>query len=153
MFESLSIGHFCHYLSRPGKRQLYIKLDKSADLEFGLSDTSVLSCKIEVEGSHLLYNFYSVCADRLQCQNIIEMKNGIGRLLRNWDFAVKARVGGTGTTDWIYGFSLVKNLTLAIFSSIVSRDGLPRGVLPPGILKMRKKCPGLKVPCSIFRDQ
>ena len=31
---------------------------------------------------------------------------------------------------------------------IVSRDGLPRGVLPSGILKMRKKCPGLKVPCS-----
>ena len=28
---------------------------------------------------------------------------------------------------------------------IVSRDGLPRGVLPSGILKMRKKCPGLKV--------
>ena len=33
---------------------------------------------------------------------------------------------------------------------IVSRDGLPRGVLPSDILKMRKKCPGLKVPCSIF---
>ena len=29
------------------------------------------------------------------------------------------------------------------------RDGLPRGALPSGILKMRKKCPGLKVPCSI----
>ena len=33
---------------------------------------------------------------------------------------------------------------------IVSRDGLPRGVLPSGILKMRKKCPGLKVPCSLL---
>ena len=28
---------------------------------------------------------------------------------------------------------------------IVSRDGLPRGVLPSGILKMEKYCPGLKV--------
>ena len=26
-----------------------------------------------------------------------------------------------------------------------SRDGLPRGVLPSGILKMEKYCPGLKV--------
>ena len=29
-----------------------------------------------------------------------------------------------------------------------SPDGLPRGALPSGILKIRKKCPGLKVPCS-----
>ena len=28
---------------------------------------------------------------------------------------------------------------------IVSRDGLPRGVLPSGILKIEKYCPGLKV--------
>ena len=26
----------------------------------------------------------------------------------------------------------------------LSRDGLPRGVLPSGILKMEKYCPGLK---------
>ena len=31
---------------------------------------------------------------------------------------------------------------------IVSRDGLPRGVLPSGILKIEKYCPGLKVPIS-----
>ena len=31
-----------------------------------------------------------------------------------------------------------------------SRDGLPRGALPSGILKIRKKCPGLKVPCSAW---
>ena len=29
-----------------------------------------------------------------------------------------------------------------------SRDGLPRGALPSGILKMRKKCQGLKIACS-----
>ena len=28
---------------------------------------------------------------------------------------------------------------------IVSRDGLPRGVLPSGILKIEKYCPGVKV--------
>ena len=28
---------------------------------------------------------------------------------------------------------------------IVTRDGLPRGVLPSGILKIEKYCPGLKV--------
>ena len=28
------------------------------------------------------------------------------------------------------------------------RDGLPRGALPSGILKMRKKCQGLKIDCS-----
>ena len=28
---------------------------------------------------------------------------------------------------------------------IVSRDGLPRGTLPSGILKLEKYCPGLKV--------
>ena len=32
---------------------------------------------------------------------------------------------------------------------IVSRDGLQRGVLPSGILKIEKYCPGLKVPVSI----
>ena len=31
---------------------------------------------------------------------------------------------------------------------IVSRDGLPRGALPSGILKMEKYCPGHKVPVS-----
>ena len=31
---------------------------------------------------------------------------------------------------------------------IVSRDGLPRGVLPSGILKMEKYCPDHKVPVS-----
>ena len=31
---------------------------------------------------------------------------------------------------------------------IVSRDGLPRGALPSGILKIEKYCPGLKVPVS-----
>ena len=31
---------------------------------------------------------------------------------------------------------------------IVSRDGLPRGVLPSGILKIEKYCSGLKVPVS-----
>ena len=30
-------------------------------------------------------------------------------------------------------------------AGIISRDGLPRGVLPSGILKMEKYCPGLKV--------
>ena len=34
---------------------------------------------------------------------------------------------------------------------IVSRDGLPRGVLPSGILKIEKYCPGLKVPVSCSR--
>ena len=34
---------------------------------------------------------------------------------------------------------------------IVSRDGLPRGTLPSGILKLEKYCPGLKVLYS-FRD-
>jgi hypothetical protein len=29
---------------------------------------------------------------------------------------------------------------------IVSRDGLPRGVLPSGILKIEKYCPGLRSP-------
>ena len=29
-----------------------------------------------------------------------------------------------------------------------SRDGLPRGALPPGILKIEKYCPGHKVPVS-----
>ena len=32
-----------------------------------------------------------------------------------------------------------------ITDGIVSRDGLRRGVLPSGILKMEKYCPGLKV--------
>ena len=31
---------------------------------------------------------------------------------------------------------------------IVSRDRLPRGLLPSGILKIEKYCPGLKVPVS-----
>ena len=31
---------------------------------------------------------------------------------------------------------------------IVSRDDLPRGVLPSGILKIEKYCPGHKVPVS-----
>ena len=30
-------------------------------------------------------------------------------------------------------------------AGIVSRDGLPRGVLPSGILKIEKYCTGLKV--------
>ena len=34
----------------------------------------------------------------------------------------------------------------------VSRDGLPRGVLPSGILKIEKYCLGLKVPVSKFRS-
>ena len=34
---------------------------------------------------------------------------------------------------------------------VVSRDGLPRGVLPSGILKIEKYCPGLKVPVSKLR--
>ena len=34
---------------------------------------------------------------------------------------------------------------------IVSRDGLPRGVLPSGILKIEKYCPGLKVRFPTFR--
>ena len=35
---------------------------------------------------------------------------------------------------------------------IVSRDGLPRGVLPSAILKIEKYCPALKVrsPCSRY---
>ena len=33
---------------------------------------------------------------------------------------------------------------------IVSRDGLPRGVLPSGILKIEKYCPGLKVRFPYF---
>ena len=32
---------------------------------------------------------------------------------------------------------------------IVPRDGLPRGALPSGILKIEKYCPGHKVPVSI----
>ena len=32
---------------------------------------------------------------------------------------------------------------------IVSRDGLPRGVLPSGIFKIEKYCPGVKVPVSL----
>ena len=30
-------------------------------------------------------------------------------------------------------------------AGIASRDGLPRGVLPPGILEIEKYCSGLKV--------
>ena len=33
---------------------------------------------------------------------------------------------------------------------IVSRDGLPRGTLPSGILKLEKYCPGLKVLHSFY---
>ena len=33
---------------------------------------------------------------------------------------------------------------------IVSRDGLPRGVLPSGILKIEKYCPGLKVRFPLY---
>ena len=33
-----------------------------------------------------------------------------------------------------------------------SRDGLPRGALPSGILKMEKYCPGHKVPVSTYGD-
>ena len=36
---------------------------------------------------------------------------------------------------------------------IVSRDNLPRGVLPSGILKLRKYCPGLKVLHSILAEE
>ena len=32
-----------------------------------------------------------------------------------------------------------------VIREFVSRDGLPRGVLPSGILKIEKYCPGLKV--------
>ena len=35
---------------------------------------------------------------------------------------------------------------------IVSRDGLPRGTLPSGILKLEKYCPGLKVLHSKFSN-
>ena len=34
-----------------------------------------------------------------------------------------------------------------------SRDDLPRGALPSGILKMRKKCPGLKVRFPDFENR
>ena len=36
---------------------------------------------------------------------------------------------------------------------IVSRDGLPRGALPSGILKIEKYCPGHKVPVSFEQPQ
>ena len=36
-------------------------------------------------------------------------------------------------------------LHIILGEGIVSRDGLPRGVLPSGILKIEKYCPGLKV--------
>ena len=36
---------------------------------------------------------------------------------------------------------------------IVSRDGLPRGTLPSGILKLEKYCPGLKVLHSTYQSQ
>ena len=34
---------------------------------------------------------------------------------------------------------------------IVSRDRLPRGTLPSGILKLKKYCPGLKVRHPIYQ--
>ena len=44
-------------------------------------------------------------------------------------------------------FALIYLQTILV-ERIVSRDGLPRGVLPSGILKIEKYCPGLKVPVS-----
>ena len=46
-------------------------------------------------------------------------------------------------------YALIYQHTILV-ERIVSRDGLPRGVLPSGILKIEKYCPGLKVPVSSF---
>ena len=44
-------------------------------------------------------------------------------------------------------YALIYQLTI-LGERIVSRDGLPRGVLSSSILKIEKYCPGLKVPVS-----
>ena len=46
-------------------------------------------------------------------------------------------------------YALIYQHTL-LGEGIISRDGLPRGVLPSGIFKIEKYCPGLKVPVSNF---
>ena len=48
------------------------------------------------------------------------------------------------------GTYLLIYLHTILSEGIVSRDGLPRGVLPSGILKIEKYCPGLKVRSPIF---
>ena len=45
-------------------------------------------------------------------------------------------------------FALIYQHTI-LGERIVSRVGLPRGVLPSGNLKIEKYCPGLKVPVSL----
>ena len=46
-------------------------------------------------------------------------------------------------------YALIDQHTILV-ERIVSRDGLPRGVLPSGILKIEKYCPGLKVRSPVF---
>ena len=38
---------------------------------------------------------------------------------------------------------------IILVERIVARNGLPRSVLPSGILKIEKYCPGLKVPVVV----
>ena len=54
--------------------------------------------------------------------------------------------------EYVGTYALIYQHTI-LGERIVSRDGLPRGVLPSGILKMRNKCPGLKVPCSLYSSK
>ena len=51
---------------------------------------------------------------------------------------------GSRSIVYVGIYALIYQNTI-LSERIVSRDELPRGVLPSGILKMRKKCPGLKV--------
>ena len=51
---------------------------------------------------------------------------------------------GSRSIVYVGIYALIYQHTI-LGEGIVSRDGLPHGVLPSGILKMRKKCLGLKV--------
>ena len=58
---------------------------------------------------------------------------------------------GSRSIVYVGIYALIYQHTI-LGEQIVARDGLPHGVLPSSILKMRKKCPGLKVPCSIRKQ-
>ena len=51
---------------------------------------------------------------------------------------------GSCSIVYVGTYALIYQHTILV-ERIVSRDGLPRGVLPSGILKIEIYCPGLKV--------
>ena len=51
---------------------------------------------------------------------------------------------GSSSIVYVGVYALIYQYTI-LGERIVSRDGLPRGALPSGILKIEKYCPGLKV--------